>query len=190
MILSFYLLSYYLLTFSASSESLNADIRPTLDSIVAKNSDSSIVRFANRLLISDDYELGLNYKNLMKETFNTSVDSVNFRRDGINATDEINRWVSDQTNGKIDRLFESSFQNNTLLVLSNALYFGANWYYTFDNESTNDSTFYLSDGRQTSVRMMRQMRKYKQTHSQELNARLIEVPFVDESNCSMIIVTR
>ena len=169
-------------------DSINSDIKTILGSINDKNLNEVVVRFANRLLLSDAYNLTENFRNTVENEFNSSVDSVDFLGNAVNITDNINQWISDQTNGKINRLFES-IANDTVFVIANALYFSARWKYPFDNYSTFMGLFYGSGDEPTSVRMMRQMRKFRYRSVPELNASLIELPFVEESNTSMIIVS-
>lgn len=69
----------------------------------------------------------------------------------------INDWVSDQTEGRIrDLIPPGAVDPLTRLVLSNAIYFNAAWAEPFEKNLTTDGPFYLLDGRQVMVPMMRQ----------------------------------
>ena len=147
-----------------------------------------VVRFANRILLSDAYNLTESFENSIKDEFNSSVDSVDFQRNASQIKDLINDWIKQQTNGKIDRLFET-LTNDTAFVISNALYFSAGWDTPFDPLSTDSGQFYGLNGTARSVQMMRRMRKYKYRSVGSLNASLFELPFVEASNTSLIIVS-
>ena len=70
---------------------------------------------------------------------------------------EINNWVSDKTEEKInDLLPEGSINPETKLVLVNAIYFKADWLDAFDANDTYDRDFKLLDGSTVSVPMMGQ----------------------------------
>ncbi len=69
----------------------------------------------------------------------------------------INDWVGDQTEGRIrDLIPPGAVDPLTRLVLSNAIYFNAAWAEPFEKNLTADGPFYLLDGRQVMVPMMRQ----------------------------------
>jgi serpin B len=68
---------------------------------------------------------------------------------------EINDWVSDQTEGKIqDLITEGVLDQDTRVALVNAIYFKADWLSPFEAESTRDAPFHLLDGSEVTVPMM------------------------------------
>ncbi|CAG2105857.1 unnamed protein product, partial [Medioppia subpectinata] len=165
---------------------MNENIKSTLHLINSKNSNDSVIRLANRVLISNIYNLTESYNSVMRDTFNASVDSVDFTQNADNITNNINDWIREQTNGKIDKLFDT-LANDTRFVITNALYFSAVWDKPFDPYSTTDDDFY-GINKTAKVLFMRQETKFRYTFDQQLNASLIELPFIHESNISMIIV--
>jgi serpin B len=71
--------------------------------------------------------------------------------------EEINNWVSDQTEGKIkDLIPEGTLDADTRMALVNAIYFKADWLSPFEAESTQDAPFHLLDGSEITVPMMNQ----------------------------------
>jgi serpin B len=74
----------------------------------------------------------------------------------------INTWVSDETQGRIqDLLPPGSIDESTRLVLTNAIYFKASWYYPFDEAQTLPRTFTLRDGSEVAVPTMRATGPYR-----------------------------
>lgn len=70
---------------------------------------------------------------------------------------EINSWVSDQTQDKINDLIPEGVLNaDTRMALVNAIYFKADWLHPFEAESTQDTPFHLLDGSDVAVPMMNQ----------------------------------
>jgi serpin B len=70
---------------------------------------------------------------------------------------EINRWVSDQTNGKIkDLIPQGALSSDTRMALVNAIYFKGDWLDPFDKDSTQDAPFHLLEGTDVDVPMMSQ----------------------------------
>lgn len=73
------------------------------------------------------------------------------------ARQEINAWVSDQTEGRIkDFVPEGALDPDTRMALVNAIYFKGDWLRPFDAESTQDAPFHLLDGSEITVPMMNQ----------------------------------
>src|SRR3972149_1501808 len=67
----------------------------------------------------------------------------------------INNWVSDQTESRIkDLIPPDRITIDTRLVLTNAVYFRANWDNFFERTSTRDGQFNLPDGSALTVPMM------------------------------------
>ncbi|WP_437626947.1 serpin family protein [Sorangium sp. So ce1151] len=67
----------------------------------------------------------------------------------------INAWVKDQTKGNIPKLLEDDVNRETLVVLTNAIYFDAAWSTPFEEDATKPGTFQRGDGTSVTVPMMR-----------------------------------
>jgi serpin B len=67
----------------------------------------------------------------------------------------INDWVSEQTKDKINNLLpQGSINSLTRVVLTNAIYFLADWKIKFDVSKTTDTSFTRKDGTKVTVPMM------------------------------------
>jgi serpin B len=77
------------------------------------------------------------------------------------AREIINAWVEEQTEDRIQDLLKPGVLNAlTRLVLTNAVYFKAQWHYAFSESATADGPFYLPDGSAVTVPMMRQTESF------------------------------
>jgi serpin B len=73
------------------------------------------------------------------------------------ASDEINAWVADQIEDRIQELVPPDvISPATRLVLANAIYFKASWLSRFEESDTQEGSFSLPDGSEVAVPMMRQ----------------------------------
>ncbi len=73
------------------------------------------------------------------------------------ASEEINAWISSQTEGRIkDLASPDAIDPTTRLVLTNAVYFKASWLSRFDDAETKDGGFTPLGGGETTLPMMRQ----------------------------------
>jgi serpin B len=86
--------------------------------------------------------------------FNTGVWQVDFS--APSAVDAINKWTSQQTHGRITKLFDQ-LDPDTMAVLANAVYFKAAWDQPFDPHDTHPGLFTLADGSTAQVPFMSQM---------------------------------
>ena len=82
---------------------------------------------------------------------------VDFRHAPDEARQVINAWVEEQTKGKIKDLLKSThIDTQTLLILTNAIYFKALWASPFSTEKTSKEFFHASVTDSVSVDMMTQ----------------------------------
>jgi serpin B len=130
---------------------LNDDILPGPDSSITLTS-------ANRAWIEESIRSDLvdHYEQLLQEAMNAALGGADFRNNPETARQSINEWVAEHTNDKIqDLLPPNSIERNTNLVITNAVYFLADWASQFNAELTEDKSFYLQSGEEVQVPMMR-----------------------------------
>ena len=95
------------------------------------------------------------FLDLLQASYGAGVNQVDFNGDPEGSRGAINKWVSDQTEGKIKDLLPSgSVTRDTRIVLSNAIYFKADWRDKFLSPLTRSQTFLRLDGSAVSVEMM------------------------------------
>jgi len=98
----------------------------------------------------------------------------------------INDWVAEQTEERIEELIPQGLINPmTRLVLTNAIYFNAAWAYPFEEDLTRDGVFYLLDGSEVTVPMMRQTESLGYAEGDGYQA--VELPY-DGNELSMVIL--
>jgi serpin B len=89
--------------------------------------------------------------------------------------------VADQTNQKIENLLpEGSILPETVLVLTNAIYFLGDWLYSFDPEQTTESTFFLANGSNVQTPIMSLNKPDEQVgmyYSRVGNVRALDFPY-------------
>lgn len=92
-------------------------------------------------------------------SYGAGVNTVDFKGDAEASRQTINRWVEQATNNKIkDLLAPGSVDEYTRLVLTNAIYFKADWAEQFVKERTKDGDFHTSNGNTVKVPMMRDVK--------------------------------
>jgi len=112
-----------------------------------------VLAIANSIWMDDLFEPRVKeaFRKALEESFEAEPYTVDMQ--DAATVDLINKWVSDNTNGKIDKIIDG-IKADTVMFLINALYFKAAWTVTFDKDRTYDGEFELTDGSHKTVKMM------------------------------------
>ncbi len=103
----------------------------------------------------EDFPFDDEYRQILADHYGGGLNEVDYRRDPEAARQTINEWVAEQTAARIDELLpKGSLTTLTRLVLTNAVYFKANWQDPFDKADTESGTFTPLDGAPATVPMM------------------------------------
>jgi hypothetical protein len=115
------------------------------------------LRIANSTWGQKDYYFVPEFLDILALHYGASMNTVDFQANPEACRLLINDWVFDKTEEKIEDLLPpGSIDSLTRLVLTNAIYFKANWLNPFDEANTGDGIFNRLDGGTTTVPMMRQ----------------------------------
>lgn len=141
---------------------------------------------ANALWAQTDYPFKSDYLNLVNDYYSGKVTNLNFKDDAEKSRIIINKWVENKTNDKIKDLIPVGVITSiTRLVLTNAIYFKANWSSQFDSESTTDGDFKLSSGTKISVKMMHTNNNFNYGETNRLQ--ILEMNYLG-NDLSMLII--
>jgi serpin B len=144
------------------------------------------LNIVNAIWGQKDYEFLTEFLDVLAENYGAGLRILDFINEAEKCRVTINDWVSNQTEGRIEDLIpEGAIDELTRLVLTNAIYFNAAWKYPFDKGMTTDGPFYLLDGGQAAVPMMRQTESFGYTHGNGYQA--VELLY-DGDELSMVIL--
>jgi serpin B len=118
----------------------------------------------------------------MENDFNAEIDGLDFSLPSALTT--INKWASDNTNGKIPKVLEK-ISGDAVMFIMNALYFKGDWSYQFDKNLTSDRVFYTDESNSVIVSTMNGDVGSKVTGGAGYNA--IELPY-GQTNFTMIVI--
>lgn len=110
-----------------------------------------VLDIANSLWINDQYIFQDDFQRNMKEGYEAMVESIDIL--DPQSIDQINDWISEATNGNIEKMIDS-LKENTVAILLNAIYLDANWTIPFDPDLTEEKPFYVDDDEEIDVPMM------------------------------------
>jgi serpin B len=141
---------------------------------------------ANALWAQKDYTFIDAYFNIVDDYYSGKVTNLDFKTDTETSRVTINNWVEDKTNDKIKDLIPKGILTiNTRLVLTNAIYFKANWSSQFDAEDTWDGQFKLNSGQTVEARMMGKTSYYNYGETNDLQ--ILEMDYLG-NDISMLII--
>ncbi len=118
--------------------------------------DQYEIRIANAMWGEKTYPFRTSYMETIQKYYSTgSIIPVNFIHKYEKARKQINSWVESHTAERIKNLFPfGSVDEDTRLILVNAIYFKGEWAVPFDDQATEHGYFTLSDGSQVMTSIM------------------------------------
>ena len=127
---------------------VNEQFKHLIASLVAADKDL-VLSIANSVWMREDFSLDVKtaFTDVLNEFYDAEIFAEGFNIENINA------WVSEKTNGKIDKIVEE-IGEDVVMYLINAIYFKAAWTTAFNEENTHSGTFTLSDGTETQADYM------------------------------------
>ena len=128
-----------------SPEMLNGSFT-ALTSLLEEPILGSRLRAANSFFW-DESRINVNEEFLetLESYFDAEVAKDNFLTNKQQVLDNINQWVDDATEGRIDKIL-NDIKDEEVAFLINALYYLGDWMEPFDPDLTYDSPFLLPDG--------------------------------------------
>ncbi|SEO52026.1 serpin B [Halogranum amylolyticum] len=141
---------------------------------------------ANALWGQEGYPWRDAYLATVEANYGAGLHAVDFASDAEAARQTINSWVADRTEDRIRNLLpKGSVHGLTRLVLTNAIYFKANWQHEFDEEKTTSREFTALDGSTAEVPTMEVTEDFQ--YAAVDGHQLVELPYVG-GDVSMVVV--
>jgi serpin B len=133
--------------FSGDKEKLSASYQSLQEHFASLNREDLELNIANSLWAQKDYSFKGEFLDLNRKYFSAGLQKVNFREDYQGVRRQINRWVEEKTNNKIEDLIQEGVLDRlTRLVLVNAIYFKGRWANPFNKDRTRNENFYTLEG--------------------------------------------
>ena len=144
-----------------------------------------LLRIANALWPHQERVLLEEYLALVEEHYGVLIQSLDYR-DPEAARGVINAWVEKETEGKIqDLIAQGVLDDQTRLVLTNAIYFKGMWASPFREDRTDEAPFWVAPDRKVKVPMMAQQLSCRLRESRDLQ--VLELPYAGD-DCSMLVL--
>ena len=140
-----------------SDEQINTNYASLINLLINRD-DKVQMDIANSIWIREGFPVQQDFIDLNKKYFNARVDNMNFS--SSEAVEIINNWVSQNTNGKIEKII-NKIDPLVVMYLINAIYFKAFWQYPFDTEQTSEGWFTKKNGDSVLCAFMQQENSFQ-----------------------------
>lgn len=168
---------------AASDEDINKSYKD-LVALLQGIDKKVIFTSANSLWHSNLVRLQAPFVQLNKDYFNATVRGLDF--DSPGAVGEINNWVKNNTNNKIDKILDE-IKRGQVLFLINAIYFKGTWTHPFDKNLTKPGQFRLENGSSVTHDFMT-MKKGGYLYYSDNNVEMIDLPYGNEQYSMTIVL--
>nr|XP_031543904.1 serpin B9 isoform X3 [Vicugna pacos] len=167
------------------------DIHQGFQSLLAalnKPGTQYLLRTANRLFGEETCEFLSTFQKSCLRFYRAELEKLSFANAAEPSRKQINAWVSKKTEGKIPELLPfNSIDEQTRLVLVNAIYFKGRWNEQFNKSYTREMPFRVNQEEQRPVQMMFQEGTFRLAHIEEVQAQVLELPYAGEE-LSMVVL--
>ena len=154
---------------------------------VEREREGVALSIANALWLKHDLPMKPEFLRTGQQEYGAQVERLDFRQSAASAK-RINDWVSGETRGRIRELIAAdSLDNDTALVVTNAVYFLADWADPFNASGTRDEPFY-SPGGIRQIPLMSQGGHYRYFETDGFQA--IDLPYKDPSLSMTVLLPK
>jgi len=142
------------------------------------------LNIGNSIWIRDGFSINKDFIKNNEKKFKARVSSLDFSNPA--SLEIINKWIREETKGKIEKMIDSSNPSSALMYLINAIYFNGKWSNQFDPKNTRNWIFHSYDGTEQTVDMMSRKGEYEFTKGDDFKA--IRLPYGNGKTSMNIIL--
>ncbi|PPS39989.1 serpin family protein [Chroococcidiopsis sp. TS-821] len=164
-----------------SLQDINAANTALLNTLA--NPDANVqLAIANSLWAKQEYPIRPDFLQRTQSFYKAQVSNLDF--DSPDATNTINQWVNQNTNGRIEQIVDK-INPEDVLFLINAIYFKGQWTDEFDKSQTTEAPFYLASGTAKQHPLMSQTGRYRYYENPQFQA--VSLPYGENGRLSLYV---
>lgn len=153
-----------------------------------KRNDNYNLSIADAIWIEKTFSVRQEFSNVLSTYYHALAQQADFANNPEGERTNINNFVADKTNNKIlDLIPRGGLDTYTRLVIVNAIYFKGNWAQQFNKSDTQNATFFISQSRNVSVRMMHLSKSENASYYSDNELKALEMDYQGD-NLSMLIL--
>jgi serpin B len=155
----------------------------------AKQQTGIELNVANGLWAQQGHKFLPEFLNLATCQYQAELSQVDFKMQADAAANEINSWVSKKTRDRIQNILTpGALDENTRLVLVNAIYFKGSWVKPFKKGHTKREPFHLSFTSQTDAPLMYHVDEVRYVENDSFQA--VELPYKGDALSTVVLLPR
>ncbi|XP_036057782.1 plasminogen activator inhibitor 2 [Onychomys torridus] len=160
----------------------------SLSSAINTCSGDYLLESANKLFGEKSGRFEEEYIQLSERYYSAEPEAVDFRKCAEEARMKINSWVKTQTKGEIPNLLpEGSVDEDTMMVLVNAVYFKGKWKIPFQKKLNKLYPFRVNLHDSIPVQMMYLREKLNIGYIKDLKTQVLELPYVGDISMFLLL---
>ncbi|WP_160677959.1 serpin family protein [Clostridium sp. C8-1-8] len=137
--------------------------------------DKKVLNISNSIWYDDKLAINKDFLKATKTYYNTSAYKLDLQKP--NTIETMNKWVTNSTNNKIDKIVNSIDPSAAMLIFS-SIYFDNQWKYAFPKENTHKGNF-ITDNNSTIETDFMSQKSVVRNLSNSVE-QLIALPYKDE----------
>ena len=154
---------------------------------LASTSSKQTVRVVNRLWARKGGSFNADFVSLLQRNYAAPLAELDFYSDADKSRLTINSFIEESTEHKIkDLLPRGALAKETKMVLTNAVYFKADWQQRFDPSATVDAPFFVSSAMTTQSKLMTTTHSFR--YAKTADAQVLELPYASGQMSMMIVL--
>jgi len=154
-----------------------------------KNGGNFTLKTANAIWINNKSNVLTEYKNTVDKYYLASSKSLDFANNSVTSANEINSWVRKNTNNKIDKLVSpDNVNNSTEIIITNAVYFYADWLDKFDKKDTKNQDFQLIGDQTISIPFMSLTKNFN--YAEDENTQVLEMDYKGKKVSMLVLLPK
>ncbi|XP_061394168.1 alaserpin-like [Musca vetustissima] len=158
------------------------------EQILSTYLNGDLLQLANNIYAEEKLELRDQFNVLLAKHFFASGENVNFTQN-IKAAEKINSWVAAKTSQLINDLVSAEdLDENTRLLLLNAIYFKDEWARPFIGPRTQPKKFYVDATNYVNVNLMVTFGDFLYGKIDYLDATALEMPYKNSDLYMLVIL--
>lgn len=123
-------------------------------SLMSMVDNSNTLTISNSIWLQKELTVKADYKQAITQKYVSDFKTVDFKQKMV-ASNDVNNWVAEKTNGRIKNMISpDDIDNNTRLIISNAIYFIGKWASEFNKNHTKPAVFYSIDNSTSEIDFM------------------------------------
>lgn len=153
--------------------------------LLSEKDDAVTINVANSLWLKENYPFTKEFVDDVSGYYQAETKEVDFLNPRTKT--DINNWVKEATNKKIEKIVEF-IDPASVLYLLNAIYFSGDWKNPFNEEFTHENVFFMEGGKEKKHPFMMQEGEFNYFENDLIQA--IELPYKDHGASMYIFLPR